>query len=120
MNKTRHKYFRNSKYKRTLLSKYYNGQNRHYPSNIVFISKEKSSNQFYPPYVFWSDSHNRYEYYHKPDVQFSIIEKNRSFSKKYYRTCLNRKLRHNEGSRYLKEYKRNEYRRLYELQWWID
>lgn len=111
---SRHKYFRNQKYKQKLMAKYYQGYNRSYPSNIVFISKDKATNINYPD-IYFDKSHGRYVYWQKPDVPYSIQEKKYSLNKKWLRTSLNRRLRHVS---YDENIDHGRYRKLYEY-WWV-
>lgn len=97
----KHKYFRNKKYKNSLINR-----DPNFKSPLYFYSDSE---------YYWNERLSRYEYYEKPSVKYSTILKRNKFSKKWYRTQLNRKLRHNK-----KPYKNNEYRRLEELWWWID
>lgn len=127
MSELRHKYFRNQRYKQALLTKYYNGRNTYYPSSIIFITKEPATNIQPITYFGYTDTefcrsknHNRYEYWSRPDVQYTIIEKKVNRNLKWARKYLNRQIRHNCNGKKYKEPRNAEYRKLYELWWWVE
>ena len=124
---SRHKYFRNLRYKQKLETKYDNRSNYGW-SRVYFITKELDPRhvreyQRRYPYscysVFDKDKgHDDYLYYDRPEVPYTIVEQtDRPYgkNKKFYKKYTSRVLRHSKDVP-----QHNQYRKQFDLWWTID
>lgn len=126
MKRLPHKYFRNQKYKDSLIQKYRSGGNEYYPGCVRFLTKVPATNiknhnvLRWGSDIYWNACHGRYEYWEMPDVPFTVIEEVSRRSLKEDRTRRNRQLRHNCSGKYFKNPQKSEYKKLYEFWWIVD
>lgn len=108
MKQSRHKYFRQQRYKQKLENKYDQGYNKTYPVNIVFYTKEETNDTENLTSYCCQRYDGRYDFYERPQGCYSINKcyRKREDVKKFFKKYSNKVVRRSSSLTNRAQYKK--------------